>query len=161
VIEPMVTHLDIYPTLCELLGKSADHPLEGKSLLPLVRDEVSELHEATFAEQTYHGILEPLRSIRTERYKYIRRHFDQGPQMRHDGPITESMEGFGWYDRAIGHEELFDLYLDPMEQCNRAADPAYTSIKRDLSAKLDDHLKATADPFPSGEFPPPPSGKLW
>lgn len=161
VVEPMVTHLDLYPTFCQLLGRETPHKLEGKSLIPLVSGQVSELHEAVFAEQTYHGPMEPLRSVRTERYKYIRRHLPTGPQMRHDGPITGIMEEAGWYDREIGHEELFDLYLDPMEMRNCAGDPAYAKIKADLDEKLTQHLEATEDPFLSGEFPEPPSGKLW
>jgi arylsulfatase A-like enzyme len=161
VLEPMVTHLDIYPTICELLGQTVPHQLEGRSLLPLVRDEVASLHETVFAEQTYHGPLEPLRSVRTERYKYIRRFYADGPRMRHDGPPTPLMEGFGWYDRSLGHEELFDLYLDPMEACNRVNDPTYAAIKADLMARLDRHLEATNDPFRTGQFPPTPSGKLW
>jgi arylsulfatase A-like enzyme len=161
VVEPMVTHLDLYPTICDILGKTVPHVLEGRSLLPLVRGEVAQLHEATFAEQTYHGPLEPLRSVRTERYKYIRRHFPTGPKMRHDGPPTPLLESFGWYDREIGPEELFDLYLDPMEACNRAGDAKYAAIKAELSARLDAHLAATGDCFASGVFPPTPSGKLW
>ena len=161
VIESIVTHLDVYPTLCEILGQTVPHPLEGKSLVPLVQGRCTDLHEAVFAEQTYHGILEPLRSIRTERYKYIRRHLPTGPLMRHDGPPTPLMESFGWYDRPLGTEELFDLYLDPMEACNRAADPAYAEIKQQLSVQLDAHLAATGDCFPTGRFPDPPAGKLW
>ncbi|MDP0496055.1 MAG: sulfatase [Verrucomicrobiota bacterium JB024] len=155
VIEPLVTHLDLYPTLCELLGRTVAHPLEGKSMLPLVRGEVSYLHEAVFAEQTYHGKFEPLRSIRTERYKYIRRHFPNGPIMTHDGPASPIVQKFGWYDRPIGHEELFDLYLDPMEACNRIDDPSMAEVRGDLAACLEEHLVASGDPFLSGEFPSP------
>jgi len=158
VIEPMVTHLDLYPTICELLGREPDHPLEGKSLLPLAGGGVGALHEFTFAEQTYHGPLEPLRSVRTERYKYIRRHFPTGPRMRHDGPTTPLMEALGHYDRAVGHEELFDLYLDPWETCNRAADPALAEIKAGLSRQLDEWMARTRDPFACGQFPPTPCG---
>jgi len=32
VIEPMVTQLDHYPTICDLLGLSVPHPMEGKCL---------------------------------------------------------------------------------------------------------------------------------
>lgn len=156
VIEPLVTQLDLYPTLCAMIGREPAHPLEGKSLLPLVQEEATTLHEAIFAEQTYHGMLEPLRSVRTERYKYIRRHLPTGPQMRHDGPSTPVMESAGFYDRPLGHEELFDLYLDPWEACNRAADPAYAEIKRALQARLEAHFTATDDPFPTGKFPEPP-----
>lgn len=159
VVEPMVTHLDLYPTLCELLGKTVEHHLEGKSLLPLVRGETDALHDVIFSEQTYHGDkgFDPLRAVRSERYKYIRRHYATGPRMRHDGPGCKIMEKAGWYDRDTGHEQLFDLYLDPWEACNRAEDPRYAEIKADLSAKLDQWMNATGDPFPSGQFPPPPS----
>ena len=159
VIEPMVTHLDIYPTLCELIGKTTDHKLEGKSLLPLVKGEVEQLHEVVFSEQTYHGDkgFEPLRAVRSERYKYIRRHYPTGPHMRHDGPGCPIMEELGWFDRDLGHEQLFDLYIDPWEACNRADDPASAKIKTELSDKLDAWMKETDDPFLSGEFPATPS----
>lgn len=158
VIEAMVTHLDLYPTICDMLGRAPGHRLEGQSLLRLAAGEVNSLHEAVYAEQTYHGTLEPLRSVRTERYKYIRRHYPTGPQMRHDGPATPPMEAFGWYDQRVGHEELFDLYMDPMEACNRASDPDCAGIKADLSKQLDTWMAATGDPFPTGAFPSPPGG---
>ena len=162
VIEPIVSHMDLYPTLCELLGKTTAHTLEGQSLLPLVRNDVDHLHEVIFTEQTYHGDkgFEPLRAVRSERYKYIRRHEATGPKMRHDGPGCPIMEGVGWYDRPLGHEQLFDLYLDPWEACNRADDPAYAEVKADLSARLDRWMEETGDPFPSGIFPPRPGGPM-
>lgn len=160
VIEPMVTHLDIYPTICELLGQSPEHHLEGKSLVPLAAGECPKLHDYTFAEQTYHGSIEAIRSVRSERYKYIRHQDPKGPQMRHDGPSTRLMESFGFYDRNLGSEELFDLYLDPLEACNRADDPAYASVKAELAEQLDREMERTGDPFPSGRFPSPPSGQL-
>lgn len=159
VVESLVSHLDLYPTLCELLGRQPEHPLEGKSLLPLIRGETEDLHDAIFAEQTYHGLLEPLRWVRTKRYKYIRRHFATGPIMRHDGPPTPILEGCGWYERPLGHEELFDLYLDPWEACNRAQDPTYAGIREELARRLDEWMEKTGDPFPTGQFPPPPSGR--
>jgi arylsulfatase A-like enzyme len=149
--------LDIYPTLCELLNLEPKPWLRGKSLLPLVKGETEALHDEIFAEQTYHGRLEPLRCIRTERYKYIRRHFPTGPIMPHDGPSTAVMEAAGHYNRETGREELYDLYLDPMEACNRVDSAEYREIHDDLSRRLDRWLKETGDPFPSGQFPPIPA----
>jgi arylsulfatase A-like enzyme len=157
VIDPLVQHLDLVPTLCDVLDLKVDHVLEGKSLLPLVTGETDALHQAVFTEQTYHGGLEPLRAVRTERYKYLRRHVETGPRMRHDGPSTGPMESFGWYDRPLGNEELFDLYLEPMEACNRADDPDYAEIKSEVSAQLDAWMEHTKDPFPGGVFPEPPA----
>lgn len=155
VIEPLVSHLDLYPTIASLLGKAPAHELQGRSLLPLVHGECETLHEAIYTEQTWHGTLEPLRAVRTPRYKLIRHHFPKGPLLRHDGPTSPIMESVGWYDRECGHEELFDLFLDPTEVCNRASDPAYAAIRSDLADKLDRWMAQTHDPFPSGTFPQP------
>lgn len=156
VIEPMVTQLDLYPTLSSLLEFQPQHELEGKDLMPLIQGKVNQLHDAIFTEQTYHGQLEPCRAVRTERYKYIRHHFDTGPQMRCDGPTTEYMESFGWFDQSRGTEQLFDLYLDPWECCNLVGDPTLASVRSDLSSRLDAWMNQTGDFFPSGQFPEPP-----
>ena len=158
VLEPIISHLDLYPTLMELLDVEPPAWLEGASLLPLLSGEVKRVHEAVFTEQTYHGSLEPLRAVRTEQYKLVRHHFSTGNQMRHDGPITSGMAGIGWYDRETGTEELFDLFLDPGEACNRIDDPEYSEIGADLRGRLDQWMNDTNDCFPSGKFPDIPSG---
>ena len=78
VIDAPVSHLDVYPTLCELAGVEAPDWLQGTSLMPLVRGEIDRLHEAIFAETTFHAAYQPQRAVRTERWKYIRR-FDDYP----------------------------------------------------------------------------------
>ncbi len=158
VIDALCSHLDIYPTICEIVGQQAEHKLEGTSLLPLAAQTVSSLHDCIFSEQTYHGQLEPMRAVRTDRYKYIRYKDDVGPKMRHDGPTTTTMEPFGWYDRGQGEEALFDLYLDPMEVCNRAEDGAYVEIKESMSLRLDEWMQRTEDPFHNDKIPDPPKG---
>src|SRR3954447_21521578 len=47
VIDQPVTHLDVYPTLCEVAGVEPPDWLQGESLIPLLRREVNVLHEAT------------------------------------------------------------------------------------------------------------------
>ena len=161
VIEPMVSHLDLFPTILEVIGAGPRSWTQGKSLLPLIRGENPELHPDIFAEQNYHGTMEALRCIRTERYKLVLRYDPVGNRMRHDGEISRLMETFGHYDRPTNPVELFDLYLDPWEACNRVADPAYVEIRRDLEAHLKDWMKQQGDCFPSGSFPDFPSGKPW
>ena len=63
----MVSHLDLYPTICEMLNIEKPAWLEGKSLLPLVRGEVPEIHDELFAEVNYHAAYEPKRAARTQR----------------------------------------------------------------------------------------------
>lgn len=156
VIEPLVSQLDLYPTLLDLLGWEQQPWLRGQSLLPLIRGEAETLHNYVFTEQTYHGRLEPLRAARSERYKLLRRHFADGPQMRQDGPSTPVMEAAGWYDRDLGQESFFDLYLDPQESCNRIDDPALADVVAEHRAALDDWMQDTGDCFPDGSFPAPP-----
>jgi arylsulfatase A-like enzyme len=153
VIDSLVSQLDVYPTLCEMLHIDRKPWLQGASLLPLVRGEKTSIREEIYAEQTYHGRLEPLRCVRTERYKLILRHFSDGPKIRAAVPYRERMKELGFYDRQLGHVELFDLYLDPWEHCNRADDPQYSDIRQELEAKLNGWMKTTNDPFPTGHFP--------
>lgn len=157
VVDALNSQLDLYPTVLEAAGLQVPQGLAGKNLSPLVSGEVSKLHDHLFAEQTYHETLEPLRSIRTERYKLVLRHDSIGPRLRHDGPTCPIMEQYGYYDRPIGNVELFDLYLDPLEACSRAGDPALAKIRVELETKLRTWMRESQDPFPSGIFPKPPN----
>jgi N-sulfoglucosamine sulfohydrolase len=157
VIEPVVEQLDLYPTILELVGAEPRPWAEGTSLLPLLRNETDSVHDYVFTEQTYHGALEPIRAVRSERYKLVRRVRTPAPIMRHDGPTTPLLEEIGWYERSNATTELYDLYLDPQEACDRAGDPHYEAVHRELSSALDSWMERTADPFAVGAFPDPPT----
>src|SRR4051794_21176997 len=73
VIDAMVSHIDVFPTICELVGIERPEFLQGESLLPLVRGERTSVREAIYAEGPYHAAYEPQRAVRTARWKYIRR----------------------------------------------------------------------------------------
>lgn len=77
VIDGMVSHIDLFPTLCELLEIEPPPWLQGRSIMPLIRGETDEVNEAVFAEVTYHAAYEPQRAVRTRRWKYIRRFSDR------------------------------------------------------------------------------------
>ena len=78
-VDALVSHLDLYPTICDVAGIERPDWLEGHSLLPLMRGEVDEIRDEVFAEVTYHAAYEPQRAVRTARYKYMRRYDDQHP----------------------------------------------------------------------------------
>ena len=65
VIDALISHLDIYPTLCDLAGVAHPAWLEGKSMLPIIRGEANEINDEVFAEVTYHAAYEPKRAVRT------------------------------------------------------------------------------------------------
>jgi arylsulfatase A-like enzyme len=135
VIDAPVSHLDLFPTVCELAGIEPPARLDGTSLLPLVRGEVARLHEATFGEITYHAAYEPQRSIRTERFKYIRRFGDHaGPVLPNcdDGPTKDTLIAAGRPEWEAEPEQLYDLVLDPNEMRNLIGDPRLDGVASEL-----------------------------
>src|SRR4051794_33910319 len=73
VSNALVSHLDVYPTVCDQIGIAPPDFLQGVSLLPLLRGESTKVRDEIFAGMTWHAAYEPQRAIRTERFKYIRR----------------------------------------------------------------------------------------
>jgi arylsulfatase A-like enzyme len=159
VIDGMVSQLDLYPTLCELLAIERPGWLQGESLLPLVRGECAEIHDEVFGEVTYHVDYEPMRSVRTQRHRYIRRFHPErtGPVLPNcdDGPSKRFLLRHGWAAQPPLTETLYDLVYDPNERRNLANDPAYAEIKAGLAARLQQWMVRTGDPLLQGTVRPP------
>ena len=159
VVDAPVTHLDVYPTLCELAGVEAPNWLQGSSRMPLVRGETERLHEAIFAETTYHAAYQPHRAIRTERWKYIRRFDDyEHPVLANcdDSASKDLLVAAGWGEQVVPEERLYDLVLDPAEGADVAADPARGEVLAEMRARLDAWMRETEDPLLDGQVAPPP-----
>ena len=163
VCDALVSHIDVFPTLCGLLHIERPRWLQGVSLLPLVRGEVEELHEAIFAEVTYHAAYEPQRAVRTQRWKYIRR-FDHhlGPVLANcdDSPSKDVLMRHGWTERSRPLEQLYDLVFDPNEACNMANDLSMAVVLEDMRTRLDDWMFKTDDPLLRGPVAAPPGAEL-
>jgi N-sulfoglucosamine sulfohydrolase len=158
VFDSLVSHLDLFPTICEVAGIDPPDWLEGLSLLPLVSGVQDQLHEELFSEVTYHAAYEPQRAVRTARYKYIKR-FDGAHKGRvvanlDDGLTKDVLLGFGWADVALPVESLYDLLLDPSEGTNRIGDPTLGSVLSDLKTRLHDWMVRTDDPLLQGKVAP-------
>jgi N-sulfoglucosamine sulfohydrolase len=160
VNDALVSHLDVYPTLCDLAGIDQPEFLQGHSLLPLVRSEVTALREELFAEMTWHAAYEPQRAIRTERWKYIRRFGERTtPVLANcdDSPSKTLLMSYGWGERPVPFEMLYDLVFDPNEAANLIADPDHAKVAADLRGRLHEWMERTEDPLLHGD-PSPPSG---
>jgi arylsulfatase A-like enzyme/Tfp pilus assembly protein PilF len=97
VVEDVVSHVDLLPTILEATGHEIPSGVQGSSLLPLLlgRDETSE--RAVYTESLYpllHYGWSPLRSIRTGEHKFI------------DAPDPEL------YDLAADRDEQQNMLLE-------------------------------------------------
>ncbi|HKK48360.1 MAG TPA: sulfatase/phosphatase domain-containing protein, partial [Alkalispirochaeta sp.] len=159
VVDAMVSHLDLFPTLCELTGLPKPERLEGQSLLPLFKGEVDQIRDELYAEVTYHASYEPQRAIRTRDYKFIKRFADPPrivPVNIDGSPSKHHIFKSGIYQFPLYAVQLYDLNLDPLERVNVADDPEYASVRAALEQRLDQWMRRTDDPLLDGDVPLPP-----
>jgi len=123
--EPLISLVDLLPTLCDYTGIQAPDGLWGRSLVPWLegkRDGSPHEYIAGEWHTEWGYTISPGRMIRTPRYKY-----------------TRYIEGEG--------EELYDLQRDPGETRTLAGNPSYRNVLKEHRALLDDHVRETGDPF--------------
>ena len=159
VSEALVSQIDLYPTICELVGLDCPDFLQGRSILPAMRKEVDEVNDAIFAELTYHAAYEPQRAIRTKRWKYIRRFGERElPVLANidDGPTKDLFIAAGWGGRLLPREALYDLLFDPSESHNLADEPSHVGVLAELQGRLEAWMRETEDPLLDGDIDPPP-----
>ena len=108
VREPIVSLIDLFPTLCELTGVDRPPGLEGQPILDVIDGGADPAGREAFAEFYSWGA--PERMIRTPEWKYVYTHGDV-PQ-------------------------LYDVKNDPLEQNNLAADAAHRELCRELERRV-------------------------
>jgi N-sulfoglucosamine sulfohydrolase len=163
VSDALVSHVDVFPTICELAGIEPPARLQGRSLGPLMRQEVEAVNDAIFAELTYHAAYEPVRAVRTERWKYIRRFGDRlKPVLPNvdDSPTKDLLVAAGWADVELPRETLHDLRFDPAEAHNAIDAPHCARIAGELRERLDGWMRATGDPLLDGPVPAPEGAEV-
>jgi arylsulfatase A-like enzyme len=129
-----VTHADITPTLLDFAGAGAIE-CHGASLRPLLTGGAA-MPKRDFVVSQYYSKqqwVNPIRMIRTERYKY---------------------------NQYIEHgAELYDLVNDPEELKNLAGEAKHAKAARELKGELDQWIEAHDDPFYSLKTVPLKAGR--
>lgn len=144
----LTSMIDLFPTLCDLLGLSIPSCVQGVSHARGLSDSTT-VREELFAQMTYHDYYDPLRCIRTDRYKLIvsfeatRAWMDPTQQWQHQSSVHDTLEKAGLRHPPL---RLYDLRDDPMETKNLADDAAYASVCRDLASRLVEMMRGTDDP---------------
>ena len=158
VCDAMISQMDLYPTICDLLTIEKPAWLQGKSLMPVVRGEAAELHDEIFAEVNYHAAYEPKRAVRTQRFNYIRHFGDKDTPVLpncDDGLSKNIWLKNGWGDQIVPRELIFDRIFDPNETRNLAGDPAYSAPLAEMRKRLDSWMQRTSDPLLQGPVKAP------
>ncbi|MBS1091798.1 sulfatase [Gluconobacter sp. Dm-74] len=165
----MVSQIDVFPTVYDYLGIPRPSWLVGQSFLPVLRGSQAEIRDAVYAEMTYHASYEPMRAVRTQRWKYIRRFGSRRQPVLpncDDSPSKSVWVGAGWPDHHLPEEALYDLTFDPAETGNLCHDPQYGDVLREMRKRLRRWMQETQDPLlkgpvaaPVGAVVNPPDGQ--
>jgi hypothetical protein len=161
-VKDLVSHVDIMPTLLDAAGLEIPENVQGRSFWGLFTGETYIPRDEIFAQRTWHGgEYDPMRCIRTERYKYIRNWMpgwpvQMGAYVRRYG--EEVINQF--YSDVRPQEELYDLYNDEWEQVNVIDKDEYRDIRRDLSQRLYTFSEEINDPILQGHISRPKGGRV-
>lgn len=162
--EGLISHVDVLPTLLDLLGIEKPGYLEGVSHAALFLGEDDPGDEAVFSEINFHTSYEPARAVRTERYKYVRYFDDTWDRVNLsniDGSTVKNLYlENGLAERRKPSEYLFDLYYDVFETNNVAHDERYAEVLDDMRSRLRDFMERTDDPLLKGAIEIRPEWKV-
>lgn len=134
--------VDIFPTLCDLTGLAIPAHLDGKSLVPVMKDPKVTIKEFSMSQYPRpQNKLESGRlgwsdgefmgySLRTNQFRYtmwLKDTFRTKKTFRSDLVIAT---------------ELYDYEKDPNETVNVADDPGYSKVAKELNGKMTEFFKS-------------------
>lgn len=168
ISDAMIEYVDITPTFVDIAGGTPKDVLDGKSFLPVLLGEKNEHKKYVYGIQTTRGIrngskLYGIRSIRSEKYKYILNiHYET----KFQNNVTEQKNPawtvfwLTWIEKAKTNEnaavlvnkfqfrpevEFYDIVNDPYELNNLATDPKYKPVIEEMGQLLKDWMNEQGD----------------
>ncbi|MYA80865.1 MAG: sulfatase-like hydrolase/transferase, partial [Acidobacteriia bacterium] len=159
--DDLVAHIDIAATTLDFAGVLVPETMQGR---PLFGPNAMPRDHVVSARDRCDETVEYLRSVRTDRYKYIRNYLPQRPhlqpnrykdgkaviktirEMHAEGELNPHQERFFTVPRP--EEELYDLETDRHELTNLAADPAHQETLQKLRRILDEWIETSGDQGP-------------
>lgn len=148
ISDALISHIDVFPTICDILDLEKPDYLQGVSILPILNGKCDKIRDEIFSEVTYHAAYEPKRCIRTERYKYIKfydNHDRIVPANCDDGFSKRMLMEYDYINKQHDMELLFDLIYDPSENNNLAYKDEFSYVRADMQERLDEWMHKTDD----------------
>ncbi len=159
VRDDLLTNCDFMPTLLDLVGAGPAVGIDGRSFAGLLTGAAYQPRDSIFLEMTWHDKYNPMRAVRTRRFKYIR-NFGERPLVYLPLDVWNGRAGQEmreeYYSVRRPAEELYDLEADPLEYNNLVGQPEYESVLGELRETVDKWMRDTADPLLQGDWPPTP-----
>ena len=163
--DAMVQYCDLVPTWIEAAGGEAPADIDGRSLMPVLRGEVTELRDAIYGVHTNLGVNKGnpygIRAIRTAKYKLI---WNLMYEERYQNNLTELDRKWfffnSWREAAERDPrakalvaryvmrpefELYDMEADPFELENLAEAPEQQERVKALRARLEAWMASQGD----------------
>ncbi|MDP2527071.1 alpha-L-rhamnosidase-related protein [Maribacter dokdonensis] len=124
-IDDMVLNIDVTSTIADLANVEIPETWQGKSLMPLVKQEKKSIERDTILIEHIWDFesIAPSEGVRTEEWKYFR------------------------YVNDKTIEELYNLKKDPQEINNLIGKKKYAETANKLRAKLDELIKKNSNEF--------------
>ena len=124
-VDDMVLNIDVPQTIVDIAGVKAPSTWQGKSLLPIVKQETNTIARDTILIEHIWDFenIPPSEGVRTKKWKYFR------------------------YVNDKSIEELYDLEKDPQEIKNLIGKKKYRTVANKLRAKLDELIKKNSNEF--------------
>ncbi len=154
----LISHVDVLPTALVAAGGAPPKELEGISFHSHLEKGTPGERDRVYSEKTYHTSYDPVRSVRTSRYKYI---FNFESVRQENYPLDIFNNPVMLENRAaLGKspdrfDELYDLEADPLETNNLAKDPGHQATREDMARALVDWMTETKDPLLDGPVATP------
>ena len=124
-VNDMALNIDVPQTIADLAGVKAPSTWQGKSLMPIVKQETNTIGRDTILIEHIWDFSEipPSEGVRTKKWKYFR------------------------YVNDKTIEELYDLEKDPKEIKNLIGSKKYKSVADNLRVKLDELIKKNSNQY--------------
>lgn len=121
----LVEPLDLFPTLVELAGLPTPKELEGRSLVPILKDPGRSVKQAAFTQHP--------------RPAYYDREPDKQPKAMGVSVRTATVRYTEWRDWKSGEtiaRELYDSSQEPAELKNVVDDPSFAAARKEAEQQL-------------------------
>jgi arylsulfatase A-like enzyme len=126
LLQQLVLNIDIAPTILDMAGIEIPNVMNGKSMLPLLKNPESDFREDFFMEHDSVVVAEnPIPDsygIRTKEWKYIR-YVNPKPEV----------------------EEMYNLKKDPLEMKNLIDNEDFIQVKNELRKRFEEYREKLSE----------------